>query len=135
MSKKSRTKGKTGEREIAALLHDLTGCEVRRRVRQHDGDSDLEGLPGWCVEVKRHAKATRADLARWWTQTVTQAGRDGGKPVLFYRQDRDGLRAVWSVAEGLAIAQAGMWQGYQWTAEGTPEAWAAVFRETMEATR
>ncbi|NZA00578.1 hypothetical protein H0I39_00080 [Ottowia beijingensis] len=57
MGAMSRTKGKVGEREIAALLAELTGCDVRRRVRQHDGDSDLEGLPGWCVEVKRHARA------------------------------------------------------------------------------
>ena len=46
MGAMQRTKGQTGEREAAALIRDLTGWDVRRRVRQHDGDSDLEGVPG-----------------------------------------------------------------------------------------
>ena len=41
MGAMSRNKGKTGEREAAALLSDLLGLDIRRRVRQHDGDSDL----------------------------------------------------------------------------------------------
>lgn len=31
---KPRTKGKSGEREIAALVRDVTGWDVKRRVRQ-----------------------------------------------------------------------------------------------------
>ncbi len=127
MGMKSRAKGKAGEREIAALLRDLTGHEVRRRVRQCEGDSDLEGIPGWCIEVKRHARATRADIARWWAQSAAQAARDGGRPLLLYRQDRDEWRAVWP----LEVASA----GYEWTCEGAPKAWAAVFREAMKASR
>ena len=133
MGMKSRTKGKAGEREIAALLRDLTAHEVRRRVRQREGDSDLEGMPGWCIEVKRHARATRADIARWWGQATAQAARDGGRPVLFYRQDRDEWRAVWPLTVALAVESA--WDGYEWTTEGAPEAWAAVFRETMGESR
>ena len=81
MGAMSRNKGKAGEREISGLLADLTGCKVRRRVRQRDGDSDLEGLPGWCIEVKRHAKASRSTVAGWWGQAVRQAeeGRAGGR--------------------------------------------------------
>jgi hypothetical protein len=45
MGAMSRNKGKAGEREIAGLLSDLTGYKVQRRVRQRDGDSDLEGFP------------------------------------------------------------------------------------------
>ena len=72
MGMMSRNKGKAGEREIASLLADLTGFDVRRRVRQRDGDSDLEGIPGWVVEVKRHAKATRASIRAWWAPGVRQ---------------------------------------------------------------
>lgn len=54
MSGLSRTKGKAGEREIAAIVRDITGWDVRRRVRQHDSDDDLVGIPGWAPEVKRH---------------------------------------------------------------------------------
>lgn len=95
MGLKSRNKGRMGEREVAALLADLTGMQVKRRVRQHDGDSDLEGIPGWSVEVKRHAKAPRASIRQWWQQATEQAARVGAVPVLLYRQDFDAWRAVW----------------------------------------
>lgn len=129
MGLKSRNKGKAGEREIAALVRELTGWEVRRRVRQHEGDSDLEGVPGWSVEVKRYAKAARADVRGWWGQAARQAG-EGQTPVLFWRQDRDEWRAVWPVAASLALQHADMWGGYDWTVEGSIEAWAAVARDS-----
>ena len=129
MGMMQRNKGKSGEREIAALLADLTGWVVQRRVRQRDGDSDLEGAPGWSVEVKRHAKAARASIRQWWAQAPEQAQRTGLVPVLLYRQDRDEWRAVWPLGVHLAQQNAAMWTGYGWTAEGSIEAWAAVARE------
>lgn len=128
MSGMSRTKGKAGEREIAALIRDCTGWDVRRRVRQHDGDSDLEGVPGWSVEVKRHAKATRGDIADWWGQAVAQAG-GWQTPVLFYRPNRGEWRAVWPLSVVLVQQEAHYWRELAWTAETSVEAWAAVARE------
>ena len=128
MSKMQRTKGQSGEREIAALVRDLTGFDVRRRVRQHDGDSDLEGVPGWAVEVKR-AKDSR--LPEWWLQTVEQARRGRAKPVLFYRLDRRQWRAVWPLS---LLVGGEDWGGLEWTCETTPEGWAAVMRE-LEASK
>ena len=98
MSASQRNKGKAGERELAAAIRDATGWDVRRRVRQHDGDSDLEGVPGWSVESKRHKAAQRGDIRAWWAQTVEQAERTGSIPVLFFRADRDEWRAVWPVS-------------------------------------
>ncbi|MFX1761908.1 hypothetical protein PWP93_04800 [Paraburkholderia sp. A1RI-2L] len=126
MGLKSRTKGKAGEREIAALVRELTDWDVKRRVRQHDGDSDLDGVPGWCVEVKRYAAAARADIREWYAQAARQATAESKLPVLFYRRDRDEWRAVWPVAVGLAVQHGCMWSGYEWTCEGSIEAWAAV---------
>jgi hypothetical protein len=57
MSAMQRNKGKTGEREVAAIVRELTGWDVRRRVRQHDGDSDLEGVPGEHEHRSRWADA------------------------------------------------------------------------------
>ncbi len=91
----SRTKGQSGERELAALLSDLTGRHIKRRVRQHDGDADLEGLPGWAIEVKRYRQATPALIAGWWDQACRQAERAGAAPILFYRVDRQDWRCVW----------------------------------------
>ena len=126
MSAMQRSKGQSGEREIAGIVRDATGWNVRRRVRQHDGDSDLEGVPGWSVEVKRHRAATRGDIARWWQQAVAQAG--DLLPVLFYRVDRDAWRAVWPVATAFD-PKTEIWRSYAWTADTTVQAWAAVARE------
>jgi hypothetical protein len=129
MSAMHRNKGKTGEREAAELVRQFTGWDVRRRVRQHAGDSDLQGVPGWAVEVKRHRTATPGDVARWWAQTVTQAGNL--LPVLLYRADRGEWRAVWPLAVCLVHQSADTWRGVEWTADTTVQAWAAVARECV----
>lgn len=132
MSRSQRSKGAGGEREIAAVVRDLTGWDVRRRVRQHDGDTDLVGVPGWACEVKRHATAQRGDIRAWWNQAVDQAGRvSGAVPVLFFRRDRDEWRAVWPIAATLAIQHADMWTQYEYATEGSVQAWAAVARECL----
>lgn len=127
MGAMQRTKGATGEREVCAVIRDLTGWDVQRRVRNHAGDSDLVGVPGWSIEVKRRRTAGRAEIAGWWRQACAQA-RDG-LPVLFYRLDRDSWRAVWSVACNVKVQTAEMWAGYEWTCEGSIDAWAAVARD------
>ncbi len=98
----SRCKGQSGEREVAAIIRELTGHDVRRRVRQHAGDSDLEGLPGWSVEIKRHASTPPGKLAEWWVQCVAQAQAAQAVPVLFWRSDRAGWRCAWPAALHLA---------------------------------
>lgn len=124
----SRLKGARGERELAALLRDLTGLDVRRRVRQHRGDSDLVGVPGWSIEVKRHAKTTPATVAAWWAQAVAQAG-PAELPVLLYRLDRRHWRALWPLGVHLALQPGTSWLGFELTIEGSLEAWATVARE------
>lgn len=118
----SRSKGKAGERDAAALIRGLTGHDVRRRVRQHGWDSDLEGVPGWSVEVKRHRRATPAVIAEWWRQAALQAVRSGSLPLLLYREDRSEWRARWP----LSLVIAAPVDVADWTADTTPEAWAAV---------
>ncbi len=133
MGKAQRDKGKAGERELASLVSDLTGWDVRRRVRQHDGDSDLEGIPGWSVECKRHEKATPGKIRAWWEQAVAQAtGAD--IPVLFYRPDyaRE-WRAVWPMAVLMTEQRSEYWSGYEWTADSSVQAWASVARECHNA--
>jgi hypothetical protein len=68
MSAMQRHKGAAGKGESAALIGDRAGWDARRRVRQHDGDSDLLGVPGWTIEMKRHARQLRTDIAAWWRQ-------------------------------------------------------------------
>lgn len=122
-----RSKGQRGERELAALIHDHTGWEAKRRVRNNLGDDDIEGVPGWSVESKRYAKASPALIRGWWDQAVRQAGMK--IPVLFYRENRSEWRAVWPLAVALRIQSADMWVGVEWTATTSIAAWAAVARE------
>lgn len=134
MGMMSRTKGKAGEREAAAIIRDISGWDIQRRVRQHDGDSDLLGVNGWVIEVKRYAKADRADIRTWWTQAVEQSKRHSGIPVLIYRRDRDEWRCVWPIAPHLTHQEAVMWEDYTWTVETSIDAWVAAVREiTPEA--
>ena len=129
MGRMQRTKGKVGEREAAALIRQHTGWAATRRVRNGAGDSDLIGVPGWSVEVKRRASASRAQIAQWWSQCVEQAGWD--LPVLLYRLDRCSWRVVWPLAVNLRIQHADQWREYDWAVEGTVAAWAAVAREVQ----
>ena len=87
MGKSQREKGKTGEREIAALLRSM-GFEDARRTAQYAGNTgeaaDVIGLPGIHIEVKRQ-ETTK--LHEW----IRQAERDCGEktPCVFHRRNRE----------------------------------------------
>ncbi len=110
----------------SATCSDSLGFEVRHRVSQRDGDCDVEGIPGWSIECKRHRSATRGNLAAWWRQAVAQATRANAMPVLFYRTDRAEWRAAWPRAVVLADQRADYWRGHEWTAGTSVQAWAAI---------
>lgn len=86
----SRRKGQNGERAVAEELRELLGLDIRRRVRNYQGEDDLTGLEGWSVEVKNCAEAR---LTEWWLQTITNCPI-GSFPVLFYKLPRRKFRAV-----------------------------------------
>lgn len=130
MSAAQREKGKRGEREVAAIISELLGLSASRRVRQHEGDSDILGVPGWSIEVKRVEKTDPADIRRWWGQAVSQALRDGGVlPALFYRQSRRDWRVLWPLSALMRLPDGTLWPAYEYAVESTPEAWAAAVRE------
>jgi len=123
----SRDKGHRGELEVAAIIHELTGWTVKRKVRQHDGDSDLEGVSGWTVEVKNCATLT---IPAWWRQAVEQAGTDT-LPVLFYKIPRKGWRALWPMSS-MVNHDEEYWDHLDYTCDTTIDAWAVVARELVE---
>lgn len=118
----SRAKGQRGELEACRLIYEHTGWQAKRRVRQHAGDSDIEGVPGWSVEVKNHAAPTLAMIRKWWEQATSQA--KGTQPVLIYKRQRGEWRAVWALHACMDAPIA-----WEYTAEGSIEAWAMVARE------
>lgn len=101
-----RNKGAVGEREIVdafttamqwqeALMLGVgtppSGLVKRNSTQSDGGGFDLVGIPGLAVEIKRQETLS---LGAWWDQTVEQASRYGGQPVLIYRQNKRRWRAV-----------------------------------------
>lgn len=107
---------------LANELKDLLGLDVRRRVRNHAGESDLTGMPGWAVECKHCATPA---LPAWWKQTVSQAQR-GEIPVLFYKLPRKPFRAV--VPASLFLGGAAE-TDTDYTIEMSLTCFAALYRE------
>ena len=62
MTNPQKRKGDQAEREIAAILTDLLGTKVRRRLGagRQDDTGDLDGLTDCTVEVKSYADTLRA---------------------------------------------------------------------------
>lgn len=125
MGAMQRRKGAQAERDVCALIRDLLGVDARRRVRQHEADSDVLGLPGFAIEVKNQRALC---IPAWWRQTVEQAGND--VPILIYRWCGK-WRVRWPIALAMGVPAPYQWTGLQWTADTTAEAWAAVMREHM----
>lgn len=87
MGASQRQKGQRGEREVAAILGPLIGCDLVRNLDQtRDGGRDLLGVQGWSIEVKRCESLSRPT---WWRQAVEQAKAVGCEPMLFYRRNRE----------------------------------------------
>jgi Holliday junction resolvase len=125
MGKASREKGKRGEREVVSIISELLGVAATRKVRQHNGDSDIIGVPGWTIEVKRYASASEATMRSWWTQAIAQTP-PGETPCVWYRLDRRPWRVLWPLEA--AIGAKHQW-GWEYVVDSTPDAWAAVVRD------
>ena len=86
MGRMSRNKGKTGEREFAALCR-AEGYEAQRTAqnRGKTGDAgDVEGLPGIHIEVKRTERFYLWDsLAQ--SRRDAAADKRGGLPIVAHR--------------------------------------------------
>ena len=86
MGKRSRDKGKRGEREAAAKWSELFGVPMRRS-QQYCGSSndseDIVGHPGISIEVKRRE---RFNLAETVERAATDSA-DGNIAVVLHRAD------------------------------------------------
>ena len=81
----ARNKGKNAELELVHILRDFYGYPVRRgKVFYHE--SDVVGLPGIHIEVKRREPMALRDAM---AQAVREARiREDGAPTVFARADR-----------------------------------------------
>ena len=86
MGKKSLTKGKVGERELAAELRRLFGIEARRGQQYHGGGES----PDVVSDLPIHAEVKRCERLSLYP-AMRQAVRDAGAnkvPTVFHRQNR-----------------------------------------------
>lgn len=119
----NRLKGQRGERQLAAELSDLLGITLKRRVRNHANESDIEGLPGFSVEVKNCAELR---LAEWWKQTISQTNPRNECPVLFYKIPRKGFRAVLPM---VCLVDGHLNNDLEYTIEMSVPAFATFYRD------
>lgn len=92
MAAMSRRKGARAELELAKLLSDELGIEIKRNTDpSHVSRGDILTIPGYSLEAKRCETLRRPT---WWEQAVRQAARVRLEPIVFYRQSRKPWRAL-----------------------------------------
>lgn len=86
MSALSRNKGAAYERRISNMLTEATGTRWRRRVRNHEGDSDVVADDPAFERISVECKhANTLCLSAWWRQAQAQAG-ETRIPMLVYKR-------------------------------------------------
>ena len=93
----SRLKGASWERQLAKMVYEELGIEVKRDLEQYRSADrgDLIGLDGWTIEAKRYAKNVGGNFKpEWWKQVTTAANANGTQPVLIYKYDRQPVKCV-----------------------------------------
>lgn len=105
----SRAKGAKGEREIVLLLNGIIQrvldsqewpegvaevalkCIQRNLQQSIEGGSDLNGVFGLAIEIKRQENV---QVDKWWMQCTSQAARTNEWPVLLYRKNNNPWRCL-----------------------------------------
>ena len=78
-----RNKGAAGERELAGILKDNLGFEVKRNLGQaRDGADDIT-IQKFRIEVKRQERL-QVDK---WSEQVESCSKLGEVPILVYRRN------------------------------------------------
>jgi Holliday junction resolvase len=78
-----RNKGAAGERELAGILKDNLGFEVKRNLGQaRDGADDIT-IQKFRIEVKRQERL-QVDK---WSEQVESCSKSGEIPILAYRRN------------------------------------------------
>jgi Holliday junction resolvase len=103
MARMSRTKGKVGEREVAALLREH-GFEGARGVQYQGGrdSADVVGLPGFHIEVKR-VEAFRLYEA---LEQAKGERKPGDIPAVFHRPNMRPWVVVLEASDFLSLVRA-----------------------------
>jgi len=106
----AKRKGDRAELELAALLTDQLGMPLRRKLGagRSDDTGDIDGLPGWTIEVKNYRDIVAGLNAGLNDSVREQANAGTPHGVAFIRRP-----------------------GGRWFAAMTLEQWCTVARETL----
>lgn len=112
MGKKSKTKGKSYEREVANDLKAFGYTDCHRtsqfcgKPTGKDGEdaSDVVGLPGIHIECKHYA-TKQFDYA-WLDQAIRDSEGTGNLPTVFHRVDRRKTVVTMRMEDFLAMYEA-----------------------------
>ena len=86
-----KQKGSKGEYEIIGLLTSWAAevqvtLELERNLEQvRKGGSDVNGVPGLEIEVKR---VEANGINQWWKQVCAASAKSGNRPLLCHRANR-----------------------------------------------
>lgn len=103
MAGSSKRKGKDFEQEVAREIRARLGVDARRGAQGRKGTDapDVVGMPApWWAECKYGDRATIGFVLE---DGFTQANRPHTKPVVFFRRQRQPLRAVVLAADLLDV--------------------------------
>lgn len=90
--KMSRAKGSRGELEAAKIASEHLGLEINRTPNSGGLwiPGDIQGIPGFHVEVKRQEKLA---IDKWWEQSV-QDCPENTIPIVVFRKNSQKWRVV-----------------------------------------
>ena len=106
----AKAKGDAGEREAAALIHDLLGVPARRKLGagRLDDEGDIDGVPDTVIQVcSRSTDVVAVGVVRKPLEADKQAANAGATFAATFLRIRGGT----------------------WRVVLTPEAWATYVRE------
>lgn len=91
-ARRSRSKGRKYEQQIAQFYRDLGFKDVKRSLQSRAGyeGSDVQGAPWW-VECKHYAKV---GVARWWEQAVRDVAKSNLKEIVLHIKETNGPEFV-----------------------------------------
>lgn len=102
MGKAQRNKGAAAEREVAAIINDRLGTDLRRTPLSGGmtWKGDIRGWDGMHVEVKRQE---RLSIPAWVKQAEDDCP-EGDIPLVVFRQSREPWRVVIRLDDLLGLA-------------------------------
>lgn len=108
MSNPSKRKGDAAELEAAALLADLTGYPVRRKLGagRLDDTGDLDGIPDHVIQVCNWANVTAAVSQKPLGAEAQRVNAGAGYAATFVRIRGGTWRVVLTVEQWTAYLQA-----------------------------